>query len=92
MNSSVNDGHNEKSVNFSELILGFASAALYYTGDTDIEGRKKGEINLDLARYNIDIVRLLHEKTKGNLTEDERQMLETVLADLSLKYSSAVRR
>ena len=82
---------NQTSVSFSELILGFASAALYYTGDSDLEGKKSGEVNLTLARQNIDIVRLLHEKTKGNLNEEERNMLETVLADLSIKYSEAAK-
>jgi len=79
----------QKSVNFSELILGFASAALYYTGDADLVGKKGGEVNLPLARQNIDIVRLLHEKTKGNLTDEEKTMIETVLADLSMKFSEA---
>ena len=83
---------NKDSVNFSELILGFASAALYYTGDAELEGKSSGEVNLVLAKQNIDIVRLLHEKTRGNLSADEKTMIESVLADLNVKYSDASRR
>lgn len=78
-------------VNFSELILGFASAALYYTGDSAIEGKGKGEINLPLAKHNIDIVNLLHQKTKGNLSEEEGKLIDEIIVDLREKYSSAAK-
>ncbi|NRA44652.1 MAG: DUF1844 domain-containing protein [Oligoflexales bacterium] len=79
------------SVNFSELILGFASAALYYTGDSSIEGKGEGEKNLQLAKHNIDIVRLLYNKTLGNLNEEEKSLIEEVLADLAHKYTTALK-
>ncbi|MFK7823665.1 MAG: DUF1844 domain-containing protein [Oligoflexales bacterium] len=79
------------SVNFSELILGFASAALYYTGDSAIEGKGQGEKNLQLAKHNIDIVRLLYNKTLGNLDEEEKGLIEELLADLAHKYTSALK-
>ena len=58
------------SVDFSELILGFSSAALYYLGHSSIDGEKLDHVNLPLAKQNIAIVAMLQEKADGNLSED----------------------
>jgi hypothetical protein len=76
---------------FCTLVLSFASAALYYMGLAPLEGRAKPEKNLVLAKQNIDILDLLHEKTKGNLTEDETKLVEQVTGDLHLKYLEAAK-
>lgn len=89
--TSQEETNQDLSVNFSELILGFASAALYYTGDSAIEGKGQGEKNLQLAKHNIDIVRLLHGKTAGNLNEEEKSLIEELLADLAHKYTTALK-
>ncbi len=73
-------------VDFTTLVLGFSSAALYYLGDTPIGGQKVKEKNLPLAKQNIDILGLLKEKTNGNLTPDEDKLLSQVLSDLRLRY------
>ncbi len=75
-----------RAVDFSELILGFSSAALYYLGQSVVEGKKVPAINLPIALQNIEIVALLEEKTKGNLSADEAALLQQVLADLRQKY------
>ncbi len=74
-------------VDFSGLILGFSSAALYYIGQGEVEGHNIGEKNLPLAKQNIRIIELLQEKTKGNLTEEEDNLVEQILKDLRLKYN-----
>lgn len=76
----------ENQVDFAGLILGFSSAALYYLGEQVVEGRAIGERNLPLARQNIDIIAMLREKTRGNLSEDETRLIETVLHDLQIRY------
>jgi hypothetical protein len=88
------EGHMESnsranSVDFSELILGFSSAALYYLGQ-DIEGQgKAGKVNVDLARQNIDIILMLKEKTKGNLKPEEESLIQQILLDLQVKVVEA---
>lgn len=72
-------------VDFSALILGFSSAALYYMGEATIEGRGAGQMNLPLARQNIDIIVLLRDKTKGNLTAEEDKLLSQLVNDLQVK-------
>lgn len=77
-------------VDFSGLILGFSSAALYYMGEPTVEGKAPLK-NLPLARQNIDIIRMLREKTKGNLTPEESHLLEQLVADLQLKIIEAMK-
>ena len=69
------------SVDFSELMLGFSSAALSYMGLE--EGSKK---NLELAKQNIDVMCMLLEKTKGNLTAEEDKLVNELLLDLKNKF------
>ena len=64
---------------FSSLTASIASAALMKMG----EGKREG---LALARYNIDMLSLLEEKTAGNLTEEESRLLKNCLSDLRLKF------
>lgn len=76
----------DNSVNFSDLIFGFSSAALYYLGETEVEGKTVNNINLPLAKQNIDFLILLKEKTIGNLTEEESKLIGQLLMDLQAKY------
>ncbi len=78
----------ENLLDFSALIMGFSSAALHYLG----AGGGEAGANLALARQNIDIIRLLKEKTKGNLAQDEHELIERVSVDLQLKFIEASKR
>ena len=46
----------------------------------------KYERNLEVAKYHIDILGMLEEKTKGNLSKEEENYLKTVLTDLRMRY------
>jgi len=70
------------SVDFSGLILGLCSAALSYLGYNDSAIGK----NLILARQNIDIIEMLRAKTQGNLTPEEKTLIEEVIFDLRVKF------
>ena len=73
-------------VDFSGLMLGFSSAALSYMG------LESGSVkNLELAKQNIDVMCMLSEKTKGNLTADEDKLLKELLLDLKKKYVEATK-
>jgi hypothetical protein len=47
---------------------------------------EKAEPDLDLARHTIDLMGVLHEKTKGNLTLEEQRTLENSLTELRFRY------
>lgn len=73
-------------ITFSTFILSLNSSALVHLGmETDpISGNKS--TNLLLAKQTIDILSLFEEKTKGNLTDDEKRLLTHILYELRLMY------
>jgi hypothetical protein len=74
---------------FAALVQSLATqAAIFMTDQRDPETGQSLR-NLDLAKHNIDLLRVLEEKTKGNLTEDEKHLLETVLYELLMAYVAA---
>ncbi len=73
-------------VNFSTLVISLASSAVLAMGLEKNPHTNNYEKDLDLARFNIDMLNMLKEKTKGNLNDDEKQFIETVISDLQLKF------
>lgn len=71
---------------FSMLTMSIASSAAMAMGLTPDPATGKTEIDKGLARFNIDLLVMLQEKSKGNLSPDEKQFLETVLSDLQMKF------
>ncbi len=72
----------------SVLIMSIASSAVMAMGLAP--SQETGEIQKDknMARFNIDLLVVLKEKTKGNLTSDEAKFLENLINDLQMKYVS----
>jgi hypothetical protein len=74
-------------ISFTAFVISLASSAAIHFGDIpDPEGAKRSEPNLDGARQMIDILSMLEQKTKGNLSAEERQVLEQVLYELRLRF------
>ena len=72
--------------NFAALVSMLVTQALFALGAVRLEGQKDKEPDLELARYNIDILETLQEKTKDNLSEDEKKVLETTLNEVRMAY------
>ena len=76
-------------LDFSTFLLSLSTSAMMHLGDaTDPSGKMVK--NIPLARQTIDMLALLQEKTRGNLTEDEEKLLETQLYTLRMRYIEAV--
>lgn len=75
--------------NFSTLIMSIASSALMNMGLASGPDGSDTQKDLELARFNIDLLIVLKEKTKGNLVDDEGKFLGSVINDLQLKYVQA---
>ncbi|HDM77809.1 MAG TPA: DUF1844 domain-containing protein [Deltaproteobacteria bacterium] len=73
-------------VNFSTFVFSLSSSALAHLGEIPdpMTGQKK--VDLALAKQTIDILGMLEEKTKGNLTSEEDSLLKSVLYDLRLRF------
>lgn len=72
-------------INFATFIFSLNSSALVHLGviEDPATGQKK---SLPMAKQTIDILGVLEEKTRGNLTEDEENLLKHILSDLRLMY------
>lgn len=73
-------------VSFSTLVLSMASSAVLAMGLEKNPHTGEYEKDLNVARFNIDLLAMLKDKTKGNLTPDEKQFIESVVSDLQLKF------
>jgi len=73
-------------INFSTFIFSLNSSALFHLGLVPDPTTGKKEKDLLLAKQSIDIIGMLDEKTRGNLTDDEEKLLRNVLHDLRLMY------
>lgn len=71
---------------FGLLVLSFGNAALAGLGLVPEAGSERTKPDLEIAKQNIDLLCMLEEKTKGNLTGEERKLLTEVLYDLRVKY------
>lgn len=77
---------------FSALLISLGHSVLYHLGlVADPQSGQRGERNLALAHETIDLVEMLQEKTRGNLTPDEERLLEDLLYDLRMRYVEAAR-
>ncbi len=72
--------------NLSTLVLSIASSAAMALGLAPHPGTGKTEKDAALAKFNIDLLSMLEEKTKGNRTADEDRFITSVVQDLKIKY------
>ena len=71
---------------FSTFILSLSTSALVHLGELPDPITNKKETNLQLAKQTISIIEMLKEKTEGNLTKEEGNLIDNVLCDVRLKY------
>ena len=83
----------EPPVDFNTFILSLSSAALVHLGQAPPEvfgGQAPPPKNLPMGKQTIDLLAMLEEKTKGNLTGEEERLLSQMLYDLRMRYVKAV--
>jgi Domain of unknown function (DUF1844) len=73
------------------LFVMFASSALVNLGEATEPGSGERRVDLEQAREAIDMLLLLRDKTRGNLSAEESRLLEGVLYDLQMRFVRATR-
>ncbi len=73
-------------IDFSMFIFSLNSSVLVNLGVLEDPVTRQKTKNLDAAKQTIDILAMLEEKTKGNLTNQEEEMLKHILYDLRMIY------
>jgi hypothetical protein len=79
-------------VDFGTFVMSLATSVLVYLGEVKHPESSRDERNLPMAKQAIDTLGMLREKTRGNLTHEEAQLLENLLYDLRMKYVAAKQR
>ncbi len=78
-------------VTFPAFVMSLNTSVLYHLGEIGDPTTGKRETSFDLAKHGIDTLVLLEEKTKGNLTEEEGELLKNILYDVKMRYVKAVK-
>jgi hypothetical protein len=73
-------------VSFSTFVLGLSTQALLHLGEIESPLSGKVEKDLPAAKHVIDILGILHDKTRNNLEQAEERLLDSVLYDLRMRY------
>jgi hypothetical protein len=71
---------------FAALISMLVTQAMFAMGALQLEGQQDRQPDLELAKYNIDMLETLEEKTKGNLTDAEQKVLSTTLSQVRMVF------
>lgn len=86
------EGDGGAAIDFSTFVLSLGTSALYQLGEIgDFESGAEGPVtpNLPAARQTIDTLEMLTEKTRGNLTDTEAKLLESILYELHMRFVEA---
>ena len=79
-------------IDFATFILSLSHSALMHLGEATNPETMQVEKNLALARQTIDLIGMLEEKTKGNLTGDEERLVGQILFDLRVRFVEIQKR
>jgi hypothetical protein len=71
---------------FNEFLMGIASSAFIYLGLVEHPATGRRQVDMTAAKESIDMLVMLQEKTKGNLTRGEEKFFDDLLSDLKMQY------
>ncbi len=73
-------------INFATFIFSLNASALLHLGVMEDPATSKKVKNLPIGKQTIDILGMIEEKTKGNLSKEEENLLKNILYDLRMIY------
>jgi len=77
-------------VTFAAFVMSLNSSALFHLGEISDPVTGEKQQDMVLVKHTIDTLQLLQEKTKGNLADDEQDLLKNALYDLKMRYVAKV--
>lgn len=81
-----------RKIDFPSYVLSYYTQGLVLLGEVPNPITNKRDEDIESAKHMIDILGMLQEKTKGNLTKEEDQLLDSVLYELRLKFMAKTNR
>ncbi len=82
----------ETNTNFIQLIISLSMSCMQQLGKITNPLTGKVERNLEQAKYSIELLRMLQEKTEGNLSDEERTALENAVYESQMNYIDEVKK
>jgi hypothetical protein len=82
----------ELAIDFSTYVIMLANTVMMLLGQVPDPATQQRHLDLPQAKYTIDILMMLHDKTRGNLTAEEAKLLEDVMPQLQMAYVSVSRQ
>ncbi len=82
----INESEKKEELHFIQLVLMFQAAALQQMGKIQNPFTQKVERDLEQARFSIDMLEMIQNKTKNNLSENEKKFLEHTLFELRINF------
>ena len=82
----VDENTNNIEASFSTLIMSIGSSAAMSLGLSPDPATGETNVNKEVARFNIDLLKVLEEKTTNNLSTEEASFLKHIISDLQLKF------
>lgn len=82
----------EVDIQYFQLVLSLQAAAMQQMGKVASPLTGKVERDMDMAKNSIDMLEMVERKTRGNLSDDERKLIEHVLYELRLNFVDELKR
>jgi hypothetical protein len=82
----------ELAIDFSTYVVMLANTVMLLLGQMPDPATQQRHLDLPQAKHTIDILMMLHDKTRGNLTAEEAKLLEDVMPQLQMAYVSVSRQ
>jgi hypothetical protein len=92
--ASSEETKQEYVLDFNALVLSLGSSVIVHLGEAPdpVSGQKREKPEFTMAQQSIDLLGMLQEKTRGNLTPEEARFLENMLFDLRMLYVQVSKR
>ena len=79
-------------VTFPTFIMSLNTSVLFHLGELPDPETGQRVVNVDLARHAIDTLVVLEQKTKGNLDDEESELIKNILYDVKIRFVKAVKK
>ena len=79
-------------IDFSGFVLSLSTSVMIHLGDVPDPITRETVIELPLAQQTIDILAMIRDKTKGNLSRDEEMLINDLLTDLRMRFVEKVKK
>ncbi|HVU03747.1 MAG TPA: DUF1844 domain-containing protein [Polyangiaceae bacterium] len=83
---NAGSGESPPQIDFATFVVSLSHSGFVHLGDVVDPGGDKLAPNLELAKQTIDLLAVLEEKTRGNLTGEEERILSAALYDLRMRF------